>query len=115
MDEEEQKTNEMGAPGGAEPSVAEEFVDGWAVRRADAFKLLSEAELISKPNPVEAQTLALVGIGHALLALDDRLANQPPPVYVITPSGDLAADREFLEEFSKAMDRAAAFGRGDVA
>lgn len=87
---------ELGEPGGSEPSAL--TVDGWGVRRADAFALLTEAEKISKSDPAEAQTLALVGIGHALLALDDRLANQPPPIWVVNSSGDLESDREFVEQ-----------------
>jgi hypothetical protein len=114
-------TEDEARPSGLEPSAADPVVDGWAVRRNEAFKLLSEAELISKPEPAEAQVLALIGIGHALLALDDRLANQPPPIYVVTPSGDLAADQQFIDGLSDAMDKAfaagkygAASGKGDA-
>lgn len=116
MESEEQRpTEDEARPSGSGPSAAGEVLDGWQVRRADAFKLLTDAELASNRNSGGAQTLALIGIGYALLALDDRLANQPPPIYVVTPSGDVAADREFIEGLSNAMDRARASGKGDEA
>jgi hypothetical protein len=53
----------------------------------------------------------LRGMADLLLAIDTRLANQPPPVYVITSSGDPDLDRETVERFQSLIRDS---GRGAV-